>query len=75
MCARRIFHGRTITITIFYKIFSTFTFESLVFEKGTIKFTHPDNGGKFHFFNVFLLKDLGNNFDIFVTTKSVSFVL
>ena len=37
---------------IFYKIFSTFTFESLVFEKGTIKFTHPDNGGKFHFFNV-----------------------
>ena len=37
---------------LFYKIFSTFTFEPLVYNNGIVEFTHPDGGGKFHFFNV-----------------------
>ena len=36
---------------LFYKIFSTFTFEPLVYNNGIVEFTHPDGGGKFHFFN------------------------
>ena len=37
---------------IFYKVFGTFTFEPLLYNNGSVEFTHPDNGGKFHFFNV-----------------------
>ena len=37
---------------LFYKFFSTFTFEPLVYNNGIVEFTHPDGGGKFHFFNV-----------------------
>ena len=37
---------------LFYKIFSTFTFEPLSYNNGIVEFTHPNNGGKFHFFNV-----------------------
>ena len=36
---------------LFYQVFSTFTFEPLTFTGGVIHFTHPYDGGKFHFFN------------------------
>ena len=36
---------------LFYRVFSTFTFEPLTFTGGVIHFTHPNDGGKFHFFN------------------------
>ena len=36
---------------IFYKIYSTFTFDPLEFTKGSVTFSHPSDGGKFHFFN------------------------
>ena len=37
---------------LFYKIYSSFTFEPLVYTDGVVQFTHPQGEGKFHFFNI-----------------------